>query len=110
MTSGTRATQRDYVQQVTRLKLWYVWHLHDLPRAGSRQGVSKCVNIRQLTVFGEGKEAGRPEVTQDGPVTHGASPVDERIRSQDRLGMNRRLPLEETHLACSPRDLGSRFE
>jgi hypothetical protein len=26
-------------------------------------GVSKCVNVRQLTVFGEDREAGRPEVT-----------------------------------------------
>ena len=87
-----------------------MWHLQTCRGLDFETGVSKCVNIRQLTVFGEDKGAGRPEVTQDRPVVHGTGPVDEGIRSKHWLRMNRRLPLEEAHLAGSPSDLGSRFE
>src|SRR5210317_2498627 len=51
-----------------------------------------------------------PVVAQDRPVTHYASPVDERIRSKDRLRVNRRFSLEELDVACSLGNLGSRFE
>lgn len=53
--------RREYVREVTRLKLWYAWRLQKHQGLAFETAVAKRVGIRQLTVFGGNRDHGRPE-------------------------------------------------
>ena len=52
---------REFVLEVTKLKLWYVWWLLKHEGVAFETALTRRVGICQLTVFGGNRERGRPE-------------------------------------------------
>jgi len=64
MKSSPAEIRSEYVQEVIKLKLWYVWRLHKCDDVDFETAATKRVGICRLTVFGGDEAQGRAEDTE----------------------------------------------
>ncbi len=61
MVQSPLETRREYVRELSKLKLWYVWWLRKQGEADFETAITKRVGLWQMTLFWEGPAGQRPE-------------------------------------------------